>query len=95
MRKIVRVTEDELKRVMRESVSRALQEKAIINEHVDMEREIVLAQKVLMKMSPYLSELGLRLDGTRFRLLYQDVRDSIVALNKALIQHIKGGEDKK
>lgn len=95
MRKIVRITEKELKRLMRESVTRALQNKEIVNEHVDMEREIILAQKVLTKMSPFLSELGLRLEGTRFRLLYQDVRDSIVALNNALIQHIKGGEDKK
>lgn len=94
MRKIVRVTEDELKRVMRESVKRALQNKAIINEHVDLEREIALAQKTLMKMNPLLLDLGLRLEGTRFRLLYQDVRDSIVALNNALIKHIKG-ENKK
>ena len=94
MRKIVRVTEDELKRVMRESVTRALQNKEIINEHVDMEREIVLAQKTIMKMSPLLSDLGLRLDGTRFRLLFLDVRDSLVALNNALINHIKG-KDKK
>ena len=94
MRKIVRLTEDELKRVMRESVMRALQEKAIINEHVDLDREIRLAQKTLMKMSPLLSDLGLRLDGTRFRLLYQDVRDSLAALNDALINHIKGREEK-
>ena len=94
MKTIVRLTEDELKKLMRESVSRALQEKAIINEHVDWEREIVLAQKTIMKMSPLLSDLGLRLDGTRFRLLYMDVKDSLVALNSALIQYIKG-EDKK
>ena len=95
MRKIVRLTEEELKRVMRESVQRALQEKAIINEHVDLEREIALAQKTLIKMNPLLSDLGLRLDGTRFRLLYMDVKDSLVALNNALIQHIKGGKNKK
>lgn len=95
MRKIVRVTEDELKRVMRESVKRALQNKAIIQEHVDYEREIIQAQKTLMKMSPLLSDLGLRLDSTRFRLLYMDVKDSLVALNNALIQHIKGGKNKR
>lgn len=95
MRKIVRVTEDELKRVMRESVKRALQEKAIIQEQVDYEREIIQAQKTLMKMNPLLSDLGLRLDSTRFRLLYMDVKDSLVALNNALIQHIKGGKNKK
>ena len=84
MKKIVRLTESELKRLMHDSVQRA-----IMRESVNMEREIVLAQKVLTKMSPFLSELGLRLEGTRFRLLYQDVRDSLVALNNALIQHIK------
>ena len=94
MKKIVRLTEQELKRIMHESVKRALQNKAIVNEHVDFEREIRLAQKTLMKMSPLLSDLGLRLDGTRFRLLYQDVKDSLEALNNALIHHIKG-EDKK
>ena len=94
MRKIVRLTESELKRLMRESVTRALQEKEIVNENVDFDREIILAQKTIMKMSPFLTELGLRLDGTRFRLLYLDVKDSLVALNNALIQHIKR-EDKK
>ena len=95
MRKIVRITEEELKQLMHNSVAKVLQNKAIVNEHVDLDREIRLAQKTIMKMSPFLSELGLRLNDTRFRLLYQDVRDSIVALNNALIQHIKGGEDKK
>jgi hypothetical protein len=94
MKRIVRLTEQELKRIMHESVKSALQTKAIINEHVDFEREIRLAQKTLMKMSPLLSDLGLRLDGTRFRLLFLDVRDSLVALNNALINHIKG-KDKK
>ena len=94
MKKIVRLTEDELKQLMHNSVVKVLENKAIVNEQVDFEREIVLAQKVLSKMSPFLSELGLRLEGTRFRLLYQDVRDSLVALNNALIQHIKSEEKK-
>ena len=89
MKKIVRLTESELKRLMHDSVQRA-----IMHESVNMEREIVLAQKTIMKMSPLLSDLGLRLDGTRFRLLFLDVRDSLVALNNALINHIKG-KDKK
>lgn len=93
MKQIVRLTEGELKRVLRESVTRALKQKnVVINEHVDWEREIALAHKTLMKMSPLLSDLGIRLDGTRFRLLFQDVRDSLEALNNALIQHIKGGK---
>lgn len=89
MKKIVRLTESELKRLMHNSVQRAL-----MRESVNMEREIILAQKTIMKMSPFLTELGLRLNGTRFRLLYLDVKDSLVALNNALIPHIKG-EDKK
>lgn len=94
MKKIVRLTDSELKQLMENCVTRALQKKAVVNEHVDWEREITLAQKTLMKMSPLLTDLGLRLDGTRFRLLYLDVRDSLIALNNALIQHIKG-EGKK
>ena len=89
MKKIVRLTESELKRLMHNSVQRAL-----IRESVNMEREIILAQKTLMKMNPLLSDLGLGLDGTRFRLLYMDVKDSLVALNNALIQHIKGEKKK-
>lgn len=94
MKKIVRLTDSELKQLMENCVTRALQKKAVVNEHVDREREITLAQKTLMKMSPLLTDLGLRLDGTRFRLLYLDVRESLIALNNALIQHIKG-EGKK
>lgn len=94
MKKIVRLTETELRQLMENCVTRAMQTKAVVNEQVDWEREIRLAQKTLMKMSPLLTDLGLRLDGTRFRLLYLDVRDSLIALNNALIQHIKG-EGKK
>ena len=90
MKKIVRLTETELRQLMENCVTRAMQTKAVVNEQVDWEREIALAQKTLMKMSPLLIDLGLRLDGTRFRLLYLDVRDSLIALNNALIQHIKG-----
>ena len=94
MKKVVRLTESELKQLMENCVTRAMQTKAVVNEQVDWEREIRLAQKTLMKMSPLLTDLGLRLDGTRFRLLYLDVRDSLIALNNALIQHIKGGGKK-
>jgi len=34
--------------------------------------------------------LGLRLEDTRFRLLFQDVKDSITALNNAMIKHMRG-----
>ena len=90
MRQIVRLTEGELKRVLRESVTRALKQKnVVINEQIDWEREIRLAQKTIMKMSPLLTDLGLRLDGTKFKTLFNNVRDSLVALNDALIEHIR------
>ena len=90
MKKIVRLTEEELQRVMKESVTRALQQKnVVITEHVDWEREIALAHKTLMKMSPLLTDLGLRLDGTKFKPLFKDVRDSLVALNNSLIEYIR------
>ena len=82
---IIRLSEEELKKIMHESVKRAL-----LKEHVEMEREIQLAHKTMMKMNPLLTDLGLRLNGTRFRLLHQDVRDSIVALNNAMINHLRG-----
>jgi hypothetical protein len=87
MNRVVKLSESELKALLHESVRRAL-----IKEHVDYEREIKLAHKTMMKMSPLLSDLGLRLDGTRFRLLYQDVWDSMTALNNAMIKYLKGEE---
>lgn len=90
MKQIVRLTEGELKRVLRESVTRALKQKnVVINEQIDWEREIALAHKTIMKMSPLLTDLGLRLDGTKFKALFNNVRDSLVALNDALIEHIR------
>ena len=85
MNRVVKLSESELKAILHESVKRAL-----IKEQVDYEREIQLAHKTMMKMCPLLTDLGLRLNGTRFRLLYQDVRDSMVALNNAMINHLRG-----
>ena len=90
MRKDVRLTEGEFNGILRNSVARALKHRTMMNEQVDNKREVVLAQKIIMKMSPMLSELGLRLDGTRFTPLYKNVKDSLVALNNALIEQIRG-----
>lgn len=88
MKKIVRLTEDELHRVMRESVTRALQQKnVVISESIDWEREIRLAQKALCKFP--LSEVGLRLEGTQFYDKFKKVRDELVDLNNALIDYIR------
>ena len=90
MKKVVRLTEQELKRIMHESVKKALQNKAIINEHMASEREIRLAQKELYQMSSNLSSIGLRLNGSIYQGFYEQMKKSIVALNDALIKHIRG-----
>lgn len=91
MKKVVRLTGNELQRVLRESVTRALQQKnVVINEHVDFEREIRLAQRTLCKFP--LSEVGLRLEGTQFYSQFKKVRNELVALNDALINHIRKGK---
>lgn len=87
MRRVIRLSESELKEVMRESVRMAL-----IHEHVNMEREIVLAQQTLCKFP--LSDVGLRLKGTQFYNQYQQMKDAVIELNNALIQYIRG-EGKK
>lgn len=88
MKKIVRLTESELKQLMENCISRAMQHNAIINEHVDYDREIRLAQKTLCKFP--LSDVGLRLESTQFYGQFQRMRDSIVELNNSLIRYIRG-----
>ena len=88
MKKIVRLTESELKQLMENCISRAMQHNAIINEHVDYDREIRLAQKTLCKFP--LSDVGLRLESTQFYGQFKRMRDSIVELNNSLIKYIRG-----
>ena len=88
MKKRVRLTENELKGILHNSIARALQQKAIVNEHIDNDREIKLAQKTLCKFP--LSDVGMRLEGTRFYGQFQRMRDSIVELNNSLIKYIRG-----
>ena len=90
MRKIVRLTENELKQLMHNSVVKALENKDVVNEQVDWEREIRLAQKTLCKFP--LSEVGLRLEGTKFYKQFQKVRDELVTLNNSLIDYIRKGK---
>ena len=90
MRKIVRLTEEELKRFMHESVTRAIREKALVNETIDYDREIRLAQKTLCKFP--LSDVGLRLEGTQFFSQFKKVRDELVTLNNSLIDYIRKGK---
>lgn len=88
MKKRVRLTENELKGILHNSIARALQQKAIVTEHIDHDREIALAQKTLCKFP--LSDVGLRLEGTQFYGQFQRMRDSIVELNNSLIRYIRG-----
>ena len=84
MKKIVRLTESELKGIMRKSVVRALQQ---MNESINNDREIRLAQKALSKFP--ISEVGMRLEGTQFNGQFKKIREAIIDLNDALIKYIR------
>jgi hypothetical protein len=75
---------NDLSRIVENSVKR------VINESVDMKREIQLAQKELVKMGTALSSVGMRLEGTRYHQQYKMIYNEIVKLNNALIKDIKG-----
>ena len=83
--KIQRITQSDLLRLIENTVNRVQEER------VNMFREIVLAQKELMTMGKHLSSLGLRLDGTKYRPLFDKLRDAMVQLNNELITAVKGG----
>ena len=80
---ILRLTEEELKEIMGKCVR-----KALIKEHLNMDREIKLAQQALCKFP--LSDVGMRLEGTKFYGQYEQMRDAVIKLNDALIKHIRG-----
>ena len=85
MKKIMRMTESDLLGIVNESAKR------IVKEHINTENEIRLAYKELQQMGKHLSSLGLRLDGTRYRPLFDQLRDAMVQLNNELIKAMKGG----
>ena len=84
--KIKRLTMNDLSRIVENSVKR------VMNESVDMKREIQLAQKELVKMGTALSSIGMRLEGTRYHQQYKRIYDEIVKLNNVLISQIRGGK---
>lgn len=84
MKKVVRLSEGELKEVLHNSVARAL-----LEHKFDENREIRIAQKELYQMGRNLSSIGLRLDGTRYYSLYRKMADAMTELNNALIQEIR------
>ena len=86
MAKILRLTEQELKNIVNNSAKR------LVQEHIDMDKEIRFAQKDVYAMGKNLSSVGLRLSGTEFEPLYQRMKDAVVGLNNALIKKIRGEE---
>ena len=85
MKKRTRLTMNDLSQIVEHSVKR------VISETVDMKKEILLAQKELVKMGTALSSIGMRLEGTRYHQQYKMIYDQIVKLNNALINQIRGG----
>lgn len=84
MKKVVRLTEDELKEMLHNSVAKTLQEHKF-----DVDRDIRLAQKELYQMGKNLGSIGLRLDGTRYYSLYRKMADAMSELNNLLIKHLR------
>lgn len=80
-----RLTEQELRQIVENSVQR------IMESRIDTNREIRLAYNDIQAMGKHLSSLGLRLDGTKYRPLFDKLRDAMVQLNNELITAVKGG----
>lgn len=85
MKRITRLTEDDLMKVVEDTITN------VLSESINSDREIQLAQRELYKISSNLSSIGLRPEGTPFQEQYKRIFQDIVKLNKALINHIKGG----
>lgn len=81
--KITRLTLNDLSRLVENTAKR------VMKESVDQNREIQLAYKEIQQMGKHLSSLGLRLDGTRYRQLFHNLKDAMITLNNALIKDIK------
>ncbi len=82
---IKRLTEQELRQIIENSVYR------IMESRIDTNREIRLAYNDIQAMGKHLSSLGLRLEGTRYRPLFGKIKDAMVQLNNELINAMKGG----
>lgn len=84
MKRVIRMTEGELQSLVNRSAKR------ILSEHINRDNEVKLAYKELQQMGNHLSSIGLRLEGTEYQPLYQQMRDAIVELNNALIKQLRG-----
>ena len=88
MKRVIRISEEELKQILRNSVTKALQEGSIRTDS-----QIKLAQKELYQMGRNLSSIGLRLDGTQFYNQYRKMADAMTELNNQLIKYIRGSNN--
>ena len=79
-KKLVRLSESELKGLVSRTTQRILKEG----------NEIKYAQKELHGMGNAMSSVCLRLQGTRYEPLCKKMKDDIVELNNALIKDIRG-----
>ena len=86
MKKILRLTESDLRNIVNKSVERAM------NESIDKRREVELAQKELFSMGKNLSSIGFRLQGTEYEPLYERMKDAMIRLNNTLIKDIRGNQ---
>lgn len=81
LKRKIYMTEADFNRVLRESVDR------IINESNG--NDIQQAQKELHSVGNTLSNLGMRLEGTRFHQQYKRMWNEVIKLNDLLIDEIR------
>ncbi len=83
-KRLQKITSDDLHKMVEEAA------RIIVTEH-DMRREIVLAQKEMKLMGQNIVSIGLRLDGTPYQKLFEELKDAAIRLNNALIKDIRKG----
>ncbi len=81
--KIQRLTESQLQEIVENSV------KQVMEGRINTDMEVKLAYKELHAISDRLSSIGLRTECTPYHKYFKKMMDGAVALNQALIKHIK------
>lgn len=79
MKRLVRLTEEELNGIISRTASRIIKEG----------NEIKQAQKELYHMGQTMSSVCMRLEGTKYELLSKRMKDAAIKLNDALIKNIR------
>ena len=78
-KKLIRLSESELKGLVNRTTQRILKEG----------NEVRLAQKELYRMGANMSSICMRLEGSKFEDLAHRMKESIIALNNALLKDIR------